>query len=338
MSRFLVVAAVPMLASMPLSAARAKEAPPAMKRFNVECPAPRECTQLERERRACESGKSCDGFLAAMKRLLPEYDCQRPFDRKYIVPAIWLCLEVKDHELVHDGFGDALSTLSKLNTSPALTLFASSALRNTLTGEYAGTYRELSDKAERRLVVGDGDPGGPGPYIEGGNFPDMMARASSTSPAAGGESFDASMAVDGKAFTAWCAGAEKGTGEWLEVSLRPPPWHEGKPFCVFSVIPGYARTQMTYLAHKRPTRVKIASCARPENSFEAELKTSVPEDFNRALVSVDVPAGTLGGEGGCVRVTLLGVSQGGAEPPCISEVAPEYDCGNAAGRQQQSPR
>ncbi len=298
-----------------------------MTRFNVECPAPGECQRLERERRACESGKSCDAFLAMMKRLLPEYDCQRSFDGKHhIVPAIWLCLDVKGYVLVHDGFGEALSSLSKLDTRPALELFARPALRNTLDGEHAETYRELSDKAERRLVVGDGGTDAPGPYIEGGNIPGMTARASSTSPPRDGETMDAAMAVDGKAFTAWCAGPGKSTGEWLELSLRPAAWRKGKPFCGFAVIPGYARTQATYLAHKRPTLVRIASCVHPGAGFETGLKTSAPDDFNQALVKVDVPEDALAGEGGCVRFTLLDISQGGTEPPCVSEVVPEYDC------------
>jgi len=134
-----------------------EDPPTSAAKFNVRCPAPRACEKLEKDRLACEAGKPCDPFIAGLKQLLSKYDCKRPEDTRP-GPAIWMCIEFKDHTLVHDGFGDALSTISKLNSRPALELFASPALRQALDGEYAEGYLHLSLDAERRLDVSRGKP------------------------------------------------------------------------------------------------------------------------------------------------------------------------------------
>jgi hypothetical protein len=123
-----------------------KSAPPAMKEFNRRCPAPKRCDDLVRERDACKrkAGPPCERFVVLFRELLPEYDCQRPFDHTpsedYIVPAIWLC---------GGNFERSLDFLSKLRRKNARALFASQPLRVALDGDLAETYRALSLKAAR---------------------------------------------------------------------------------------------------------------------------------------------------------------------------------------------
>jgi hypothetical protein len=121
------------------------EAPKDMKEFNKTCPAPTLCKQIQQEMETCKTKKSCEAFLTSYKKLLPQYDCQRPFDRtatkNYIVPAIWLC---EDHE-------ELLGFLSKMKSKNAQKLFGSSALRSSLDGELAENYKKKSLAVGKKL-------------------------------------------------------------------------------------------------------------------------------------------------------------------------------------------
>jgi hypothetical protein len=124
-------------------AAFAKVAPSEMKEFNKTCPAPKLCETTFDSMEICRKApKNCDAFLVNYGKLLPEYDCQRSFDRtkttNYIVPAIWLC---ENHE-------EMLGFLSRLKTRKAQRLFGSSDLRKSLDGELAENYRKKSIEAE----------------------------------------------------------------------------------------------------------------------------------------------------------------------------------------------
>ncbi len=153
------------LASMSLSAGHAggREAPVDMKQFNVTCKAIELCPLLKQRRETCEQTelKNCDEFIGTMRRLLLEYDCQRPFDSKaangradYVVPAIWLCPMTIDESsvLIEDPFEDALETLVRLKSGQALRLLASLELRDSLDGHYAEVYLEESIRAEKLLT------------------------------------------------------------------------------------------------------------------------------------------------------------------------------------------
>ena len=157
------------LASVFLIAGHAggREAPGDMKRFNVTCEAIELCPLLKQQREKCEQSelKNCDEFIGTMRRLLLEYDCQRPFDSKaangraeYVVPAIWLCPITIDESsvLIEDPFEDALETLVRLKSGQALQLLASKELRGSLDGHYAEVYLEESIRAEK-LLTGTGE-------------------------------------------------------------------------------------------------------------------------------------------------------------------------------------
>ena len=299
--------AVAVVLTAPLSASAVGP----MHRFNVLCPAPRLCRVLERDRRKCEAERQCDGFLSTLAQLLPTYDCQAGPGSPAVAPAIRLCERTT-------LFADSLETLAKLKSRKALRVLASAPLRNALDGYLAELYWEQSAFAERRLVLGD-TQGGDGPPLEGGAEPIAGARASSTSPRAAGEGFDPELAADRRTFTAWCTGKCPGVGEWLEMTFASSQWR----LSGFEIIPGYTRTQASYSTHRRPTRVRIASCSDPSAAFEADLELLAPDDFNRAGTQVDVPGDALKAERSCVRFTILEVSEHGSNT-CISEIVPLY--------------
>lgn len=127
------------------SVVAAKEAPHGMKVFNKNCPAPVLCKKVSEDMELCKSKKkNCDSFLSNYWKLLPEYDCQRPFDHTpkvdYIVPAVWLC--GNDEEL--------LRFLSKMKSPGALKLFGSDELRNSLDGDLAEEYLDMSLAASKK--------------------------------------------------------------------------------------------------------------------------------------------------------------------------------------------
>lgn len=122
----------------------AREAPPGMRVFNRSCPAPLLCSRMNDEMETCRSsGKRCASFLSDYRKLLPEYDCQRPFDhtpaKDYIVPAVWLCERNEDY----------VQFLSKMKSKEARRLFGSPELRNSLDGALAEDYYDASLAAGR---------------------------------------------------------------------------------------------------------------------------------------------------------------------------------------------
>jgi hypothetical protein len=127
----------------------AKDASPEIKVFNLVCPAPRLLPKLEASYLSCTAGTSasCDEFVAIFRKLLPEYDCQRPYDStptaRYVVPAIWLA-----GDPVLDRY---LALLAQLKSKAARQLFASPEFRAVLDGDFAEMYRERSQSVEREL-------------------------------------------------------------------------------------------------------------------------------------------------------------------------------------------
>lgn len=125
----------------------AREAPPDMRTFNRECPAVRLLPKLEQAYRGCRKHQpdACERFVSVFRELLPEYDCQRPFDAtpsaNYIVPAIWLAGDPALEKYVE--------LTSKLKTKSGRKLFASPEFRAILDGHLAEVYRPLSENAAR---------------------------------------------------------------------------------------------------------------------------------------------------------------------------------------------
>ena len=118
-----------------------------MTKFNQACPAQRLLPKLENEYQSCvrKQSPACERFVAVYRELLPEYDCQRPYDAtptvNYVVPAIWLA---KDNEKY-------VELLSKIQLESARTLFASPEFRRTLDGYVAEMYRDKSEMREQEL-------------------------------------------------------------------------------------------------------------------------------------------------------------------------------------------
>jgi hypothetical protein len=151
-----------------VSSAFSSEAPKDMTQFNVRCPAKEIAPVLDHAYHECNNGMirpdydGCGVFLSSFEKLLPEYDCQRPFDftpsKKYIVPAIWL---------VGDGeFEDYLKLLARISlgkdrmfskpvyrhvVKSAQKLFISETFRAVLDGCYAEEFRPLSDQVELKM-------------------------------------------------------------------------------------------------------------------------------------------------------------------------------------------
>lgn len=126
------------------------EAPMDMKEFNVDCPAEKLCPELENQYQVCKvkpNSDACLKYIEIFKKLVPIYDCQRPYDhtleKDYIVPAFWLCAPQKQW--------DYIELLSELEINEAKEFFASPEFRSILDGELAEGFFEKSVKKESEL-------------------------------------------------------------------------------------------------------------------------------------------------------------------------------------------
>ena len=133
--------------------ALAEIAPSGMKEFNKICPAQKLCPDLEKYYQACKkkpNSEVCNKFIDTMKQLSPVYDCQRSFDKQYIVPAIWLCGENR-RETGASYTETYYELLSKLKLKEAKEYFASPLFRNVLDGHMAEEYYDKSERLEKQL-------------------------------------------------------------------------------------------------------------------------------------------------------------------------------------------
>lgn len=139
----------------------AAPAPLGMKEFNKTCPAKDLCPKIEQEYKKCvKAGNSsgCRDFVRIFSKLLPIYDCQRPFDHSlgenYIVPAVWLCDGRRG-----GGYPQELESYTKLLAGlkfpEARELFGSKEFRDILDGALAEEYLDKSFRAEKD-VTGEG--------------------------------------------------------------------------------------------------------------------------------------------------------------------------------------
>lgn len=281
------------------------------------CPPAQVCQDLERHRADCKSGKpgACDGFVDAFERLLSPCDCTEGDGRpRCTKPGLDSCFEVTPGDThLFDAALATIAELAKSKSSRAQRVFASQKFRDMLSGEYADVYLEDSVNADRVLR---GLPPRP-PYEE----PTLSAMASSTLRPQAGNRYDPALALDGKLETAWCEGAKgDGVGEWIEVHAKHlPEWKS--PLCWLLIVPGYAKSEATYVANGRVTRVRISSCEHPEASFEADVE---PFRVHFPYPRVKVPPEALRGEADCFRLTILAVARGRVLDTCISEIAPIF--------------
>ena len=143
------------------------EAPTSMKQFNLICPARELLPVLDRAYHECNNGfdGSCDKFVDTLRKLLPEYDCQRPFDatptQNFIVPAIWLAGDGPLDDYVHlladlaKSKGRKVSRLSPETIETAQRLFGGKEFQRILDGALAEEYLQLPLPVERRLEQKD---------------------------------------------------------------------------------------------------------------------------------------------------------------------------------------
>jgi hypothetical protein len=151
---------------IPCATAFAVEAPPGMSQFNVTCPTSKVLPVMDRAYHECSNGfvnGSCETFIESFRQLIPEYDCQRPFDatqtKNYIVPAVWLAgdgaLEdyvrllsrlssTKDKTLTPKYFSKAIMS--------ARELFGSKQFQRVLDGAMAEKYLPISRSVEKQLA------------------------------------------------------------------------------------------------------------------------------------------------------------------------------------------
>jgi hypothetical protein len=126
--------------------ASAGKIPEGMTRFNERCPAPKECAAFEKASETCRASraeKACAPFIDKMAVLSADYDCQRSFDKEYIVPALWLCAEFTRLQ--------AISLLSQLEFPRARRYYAGGDFRRVLDGETAEAHLMRSFELERAL-------------------------------------------------------------------------------------------------------------------------------------------------------------------------------------------
>jgi hypothetical protein len=104
------------------SDAAGRKAPAGQREFNVRCPAKELLPKLDLAYHRCNNGRrdSCESFVTLFRQALPEYDCQRSFDRGYVVPVVWLADAASE---------DYIRLLSRLKLPAAVRLFASREFR-----------------------------------------------------------------------------------------------------------------------------------------------------------------------------------------------------------------
>lgn len=134
-----------------VSHAMARKTPSEMNEFNMICPCKERYIYLDRAYHECIKGfsnGSCDRFVDEIISFLPEYDCQRSFDKNYIVPAIWLA------GAAHEDYTELLYKLASSNKFykakrfenaklKAKNVFLSKEFANTLDGHLAEKYFPL---------------------------------------------------------------------------------------------------------------------------------------------------------------------------------------------------
>ncbi|MGZ3691043.1 MAG: hypothetical protein ACXVAX_06055 [Pseudobdellovibrio sp.] len=143
------------------------EAPKDMKQFNVNCPTKQIKEDFDNAYHECNRGfikkdGGCEKFIELFWKLLPEYDCQRNFDKSgttnYIVPALWLTGDAAMEDyirllwIISSGKEKKYSNpLFKNVVAKSQELFSSKEFRKVLDGALAEKYLAKSEQLEKKL-------------------------------------------------------------------------------------------------------------------------------------------------------------------------------------------
>jgi len=174
----------------------------------------------------------------------------------------------------------------------------------------------------------------------------LRARASSTLAGQGANTYGPANLFDRDPATAWCEGVEgPGEGEWVELRYSPIDTTHGKPATLsaefislqMAILPGYAKTEATWLGNGRVAEVEVAAC---DGSNSHAVAVPVSDDPRAALfltnfgddlfTSTGLPPiakaitteWSNSGEEACIRVRLKEVAPGSQHADtCISELA-----------------
>jgi len=123
-----------------------------MVEFNKICPFNDLYPPLDKAYHECSNGYvngSCLTFIKTLAKLLPEYDCQRSFDKTYIVPAVWLAGAASEdfYELLYDLASGKKKMYSgdwyQSARGQAKKLFLSKEFKSVLDGSMAEEYFPL---------------------------------------------------------------------------------------------------------------------------------------------------------------------------------------------------
>jgi hypothetical protein len=137
----------------------------------------------------------------------------------------------------------------------------------------------------------------------------LLLSASAWLPPARGARYEPSLAVDGLGETAWCTAKRPGVAAPLHLELLEP-----RRLRALRIVPGYARSQGSFLDNARVRRVRIRTDQGA--AFEVEL----PDRMKPQRIPLPRRAGKVG----AVDLTILSVRAGRrAQDVCISEIAVE---------------
>jgi hypothetical protein len=173
------------------------------------------------------------------------------------------------------------------------------------------------------------------------------ARASSEHGASGNVTYSPRNVLDGSERTAWCAAAGvEPAGQWIEVSSGP---FEVPAYCDlhgYIVVPGYAKSQQTWLDNNRIKTIRLGPCdstsngtvvqlkqldradtaatdVRPYSGHELEMSSSSTSETSDASKE-DQKKGVVGL---CTRLTIMDVIPGKTGDTCIAKFKPVLNCG-----------
>lgn len=264
---------------------------------------------------------SCDRFLATAERLAARVECASM--------GYTTCARAISEGMFADSYFAILSRLAFPERKPkpadtrrvrrALAVLGSPASVQTTEGDASPTWGSeiWHARALTRAGVLDDDALWRKQLDEA---PPRTARASSTLAPQGKHRYDAVLAVDGRNETAWCA-ARGGEPPWIEVTAAPGAGPQ--PFRWVAVFPGYARDLASFQRNNRVIRMRVSTCAAPEDGVVVDLYDQDGPDQMQERRDVffrpywlDVPRGFTG----CVRLTIVEVVRGRDDDTCLSEV------------------
>jgi len=130
-----------------------------------------------------------------------------------------------------------------------------------------------------------------------------------------GDTYGASLAVDGDSATAWCEGvADLGVGEWLQVTLTEP-----LEIAEVKIQGGFYKSDRTLMNNGRPRRLLVTS----DRGFSSEVtfEPVLHRQYSSSKVSVRETSAGSPGLASSLKLTLLEAEAGEwTSDTCLSEV------------------